>query len=114
VPAEAFVATIETYNKAVETKNDAEFKRPDLPRPIKNPKFYSIEVIPGVHYTMGGLKINPETQIIGKDGKPIPGFFAAGEVTGGVHGANRLGGNSISETITFGRIAGANAARLAK
>ena len=114
VPADAFVETIEAYNRAVEMKNDAEFKRPDLSRPIKTPKFYSIEVIPGVHYTMGGLKINPETRVIGKDGKPIPGFFAAGEVTGGVHGANRLGGNSISETITFGRIAGANAARLSK
>ena len=63
---------------------------------------------------MGGLKINPETQVINKEGKPIPGFFAAGEVTGGIHGTNRLGGNSISETITFGRIAGANAAKLAK
>jgi fumarate reductase flavoprotein subunit len=114
VPADAFVATIETYNKAVETKNDGDFKRPDLPRPIKTAKFYSIEVIPGIHYTMGGLKINAETQVIGKDGNPFPGFFAAGEVTGGVHGANRLGGNSISETITFGRIAGANAAKLAK
>jgi len=114
VPADAFEATIETYNKAVETKNDVEFKRPDMPLPIKVPNFYAIEVNPGVHYTMGGLKINTETQVIGKDGKPIPGFFAAGEVTGGVHGANRLGGNSISETITFGRIAGANAAKLAK
>ncbi len=114
VPADAFVATITSYNKAVETKNDAEFKRPDMPRPIKSPKYYSIEVIPGIHYTMDGLKINTEAQVIGKDGKPIPGFFAAGEVTGGVHGANRLGGNSISETITFGRISGANAARLAK
>jgi fumarate reductase flavoprotein subunit len=63
---------------------------------------------------MGGLKINADSQVISKDGKPIAGFYAAGEVTGGVHGANRLGGNSISETITFGRIAGANAAKLAK
>ena len=106
--------SLEAYNKAVETKNDEQFKRPDMPRPVKTPKFYAIEIAPGVHYTMGGLKINPETQVINKEGKPIPGFFAAGEVTGGVHGANRLGGNSISETITFGRIAGANAAKLAK
>jgi fumarate reductase flavoprotein subunit len=61
---------------------------------------------------MGGLKITPEAQVVARGGKPIPGFYAAGEVTGGVHGANRLGGNSISETITFGRIAGANAAKL--
>jgi fumarate reductase flavoprotein subunit len=114
VPADAFKATLEAYNKAVETKNDGEFKRPDMPRPVKTPKFYAIEIAPGIHYTMGGLKINPETQVINQEGKPIPGFFAAGEVTGGVHGTNRLGGNSISETITFGRIAGANAAKLAK
>jgi fumarate reductase flavoprotein subunit len=63
---------------------------------------------------MGGLKINTETEVMTKDGKPVAGLYAAGEVTGGVHGTNRLGGNSISETITFGRIAGANAAKLAK
>lgn len=110
VPPDAFEATVATYNKAVETKNDAEFKRPDMPRPIKTPKFYAIGIQPGIHYTMGGLKIDGETRVLDKDGKPIPGLYAAGEVTGGVHGANRLGGNSISETITFGRIAGARSA----
>ena len=114
MPAETLEASIETYNKAVDAKNDAEFKRPDLPRALRTAKFYAIEIKPGVHYTMGGLKINTDTQVIAKNGKPIAGFYAAGEVTGGVHGANRLGGNSISETITFGRIAGANAAKLAK
>ncbi len=114
MPAATLEASIETYNKAVDAKNDAEFKRPDLPRALRTAKFYAIEIKPGVHYTMGGLKINTDTQVIAKDGKPIAGFYAAGEVTGGVHGANRLGGNSISETITFGRIAGANAAKLAK
>ncbi len=114
VPAEAFEATVNGYNKAFDDKNDLEFKRPDMPRPLRTPKYYAIEIMPGVHYTMGGLKINTGAQVIGKNGKPIPGFFAAGEVTGGVHGANRLGGNSISETITFGRIAGDNAAKPAK
>jgi len=114
IPGEAFAQTLVTYNKAVEAKNDEEFKRADLPRVIKTPKFYAIEVKPGIHYTMGGLKINTEAQVISKDGKPMPGFFAAGEVTGGVHGGNRLGGNSISETITFGRIAGASALKEAK
>jgi len=114
VPADAFEATIEAYNKAYDQKNDSEFKRPDIPRPIRTPKYYAIEIRPGVHYTMGGLKINTKAQVINKDGVPIQGFYAAGEVTGGVHGANRLGGNSISETITFGRIAGENAAKLAK
>ncbi|ACD97242.1 flavocytochrome c [Trichlorobacter lovleyi] len=112
MPAATLEATIDTYNKAVDAKNDSEFKRPDMPRALRTAKYYAIEIKPGVHYTMGGLKINTDTQVIAKDGKPIAGFYAAGEVTGGVHGANRLGGNSISETITFGRIAGANAAKL--
>jgi fumarate reductase flavoprotein subunit len=111
VPADVLEATITTYNKAVASKDDPEFKRPDMPRPINTPKFYAIGVQPGIHYTMGGLKIDEQTRVIDKDGKPIPGLYAAGEVTGGVHGANRLGGNSISETITFGRIAGATTAK---
>ncbi|WLT33492.1 flavocytochrome c [Geothrix sp. PMB-07] len=113
VPPQALKETLDRYNQAVAAKADAEFKRPDLPRALTTPKFYAIEVKPGVHYTMGGLKISTRTEVMAKDGKPIPGFFAAGEVTGGVHGANRLGGNSISETITFGRIAGAQAAAAA-
>ena len=114
MPTETLEATIDAYNKAVDAKNDAEFKRPDMPRALRTPKYYAIEVKPGVHYTMGGLKINTNSQVMAKDGKPVAGFFAAGEVTGGVHGANRLGGNSISETITFGRIAGNKAAELVK
>jgi fumarate reductase flavoprotein subunit len=100
-------ATLEAYNRYQVTKADAEFQRPDMPRSIRQPRFYAIEIRPGVHYTMGGVLIDTKTQALNKDGRPIGGFFAAGEVTGGVHGANRLGGNSISETITFGRIAGA-------
>jgi fumarate reductase flavoprotein subunit len=114
VPPQALKATIDTYNQAVDKKDDAEFKRADMPRALRTPKYYAIAIKPGIHYTMGGLKINTDSQVIAKDGKPIAGFYAAGEVTGGVHGTNRLGGNSISETITFGRIAGANAAKLAK
>jgi len=114
MPPEVLAQTIETYNQAVDAKNDAEFKRPDMPRALRTAKYYAIEVKPGVHYTMGGLKITPDAQVVAKNGKPMPGFFAAGEVTGGVHGANRLGGNSISETITFGRIAGASAVKLVK
>lgn len=114
VPADALQATVEEYNKAFDAKADPAFNRQDIPRDLRAPSFYAIEIEPGVHYTMGGLRIDPQTRVIGPDGKPIPGFLAAGEVTGGVHGANRLGGNSISETITFGRIAGAKAAELAK
>lgn len=114
VPAQTLEATVASYNKAVDDKNDAEFKRPDLPRALRTAKYYAIEVKPGVHYTMGGLKITTGSEVVAKDGKTIPGLFAAGEGTGGVHGKNRLGGNSISQTITFGRIAGENAAKAAK
>ncbi len=114
VPAEALDATVTAYNKGNTPKSAPELKRPGLPVPLRTPKYYAIEVRPGIHYTMGGLKINKHAQVIGKEGAPIPHFFAAGEVTGGVHGANCLGGNSISETITFGRIAGENAATLVK
>jgi fumarate reductase flavoprotein subunit len=114
VPPQALAATIAAYNEAFDKKDDAEFKRPDMPRALRTPKYFAIAIKPGVHYTMGGLKVNNESQVMAKDGNPIAGFYAAGEVTGGVHGANRLGGNSVTETIVFGRIAGANAAKLAK
>jgi fumarate reductase flavoprotein subunit len=105
-------ATVDAYNRYQSTKADAEFQRPDMPRPIRQSRFYAIEIRPGVHYTMGGVLIDTQTRVLNKDGKPLAGLFAAGEVTGGVHGANRLGGNSISETITFGRIAGAESVAL--
>ncbi len=107
-------ATIESYNKFQAAKKDDEFGRPDMPRPLKDPGYYAIEIRPGIHYTMGGVAIDARCRVLGQDGKAIPGLYAAGEVTGGVHGANRLGGNSISETITFGRIAGREATQFAK
>ena len=107
-------ATIESYNKFQAAKKDDEFGRPDMPRPVKDPGYYAIEIRPGIHYTMGGVAIDGRCRVLGQDGKAIPGLYAAGEVTGGVHGANRLGGNSISETITFGRIAGREATQFAK
>jgi fumarate reductase flavoprotein subunit len=112
VPREALAHTVTEYNRACSEKNDTAFHRDAQKlRPITGPEFYAIEVTPGVHYTMGGIQINADAQAMRTAGQPIRGLFAVGEVTGGVHGANRLGGNSISETITFGRIAGENAAR---
>lgn len=104
-------ATIAQYNKYAEAGNDPEFGRPKISAKVDTPNFYAIEVTPAIHYYMGGLKINPQAKVIDKNGKVIEGLFAAGEVTGGVHGKNRLGGNSISETITFGRISGEEAAK---
>ena len=65
---------------------------------------------PVLHYTMGGLEIDPESRVLDKSGKPIPGLFAAGEVAGGVHGANRLGGSSLLGCVVFGRVSGGSAA----
>jgi fumarate reductase flavoprotein subunit len=65
----------------------------------------------GVHYTMGGIKINSSAEVISGATASIPGLFAAGEVTGGIHGGNRIAGNAVADVITFGRIAGRNAAR---
>jgi fumarate reductase flavoprotein subunit len=114
VDAKTLEQTLDTYNGFQAARNDAEFKRPDLPRALKTGPFVSLEIRPGIHYTMGGLRIDARTRVLKADRTPIAGLFAAGEVTGGVHGANRLGGNSISETITFGRIAAAQASAYVK
>ena len=76
---------------------------------INNPPYYAAERVPTVHHTMGGVKINGNTQVIDKNGEVIPNLFAAGEVTGGIHGSNRLGGNALTDTVVFGRIAGEQA-----
>lgn len=103
-------ATMEQYAKFQADKKDAEFGRADMPRPLTEGPWFAVQVTPAVHHTMGGLRINTEAQVLDKKGNVIPGLFAAGEVTGGVHGANRLGGNAMADIVTFGRIAGRNAA----
>lgn len=110
----ALSTTLEQYNRFVTNKVDEAFNRADLPRTLIQPPFYAIKVTPAVHHTMGGVKINTATQVLREDGKPIPGLFAAGEVIGGVHGGNRLGGNALADIVTFGRIAGENAASFSK
>jgi len=97
--------TIDRYNGFVAGGSDDDFQRRDLPVQLR-PPFYGILVQPGVHYCMGGLPINANAQVLDHDGNPIPGLFACGEATGGIHGNNRLGGNSMTDSIVFGRIAG--------
>jgi fumarate reductase flavoprotein subunit len=109
-----FETSIKTYNDAVTAKSDAEFKRADMPRQLNQGKVYAIEVTPAVHHTMGGLVINTNAEVISEKGQPIKGLYAAGEVTGGVHGGNRLGGNALADIVTFGRIAGRNAVKAGK
>jgi fumarate reductase flavoprotein subunit len=107
-------ATVARYNGFVAAKQDEEFGRADMPRALVQAPYYAIKVTPAIHHTMGGVKIDVSARVMGEDGAAIPGLFAAGEVTGGVHGGNRLGGNALSDIVTFGRIAGENAAALAK
>lgn len=106
--------TVAAYNGYVAAKKDPDFGREDLPRQIAKPRFYAIEIKPGIHFTMGGIRINGRTQVVSKQKQPIPGLFAAGEVTGGVHGGNRIGGNSMTALFTFGPIAGREAAAYVK
>ncbi|MDR1380878.1 MAG: flavocytochrome c [Tannerella sp.] len=101
--------TVAKYNLLAKDGTDNEFGRPRI-QPLKQAPFYAVEVTPAIHYTMGGIKINGNAEVIDNENKIIAGLFAAGEVTGGIHGANRLGGNSITNIIVFGRIAGQNAA----
>jgi fumarate reductase flavoprotein subunit len=103
--------TMTTYAGYAADKVDAEFGRIDTSMgfPLTMPKFYAGKCAPAVHHTMGGVKINPETQVLTALGAPIAGLYAAGEVTGGVHGANRLGGNAVADIVVFGRIAGSGA-----
>ena len=109
VDAAAFAETMEKWNGYVEAKNDPDFGRTSFATPLNTAPYYAVKVTAGVHHTMGGLKINANTEVLNEKGEVIPGLFAAGEVTGGVHGANRLGGNAVADFTVFGRIAGAAA-----
>ncbi len=114
VDAAAFAETMNTWNSYVETKNDPDFGRVSFANPLNTAPYYAVKVTAGIHHTMGGLQINTNTEVLDTNGNVIPGLYAAGEVTGGVHGANRLGGNAVADIVVFGRIAGAAAAEYAK
>ena len=105
----AFAETMNNWNGYVDAKNDPDFGRTSFANKLDTAPYYAIKVTAGVHHTMGGLKINTNTEVLKEDGSVIPGLFAAGEVTGGVHGANRLGGNAVADFVVFGRIVGAAA-----
>ncbi|MBR2528749.1 MAG: flavocytochrome c [Blautia sp.] len=109
VDAAAFAETMEKWNGYVENKEDPDFGRTSFASPLNVAPYYGINVTAGIHHTMGGLKINPAAQVLNTDGEVIPNLFAAGEVTGGVHGGNRLGGNAVADFVVFGRIAGDSA-----
>jgi fumarate reductase flavoprotein subunit len=114
VPAANLKAAFEQYKKAYDTKKDDAFGRPEMISPNNVFPVYAIQITPAIHHTMGGVRINRNAEVVGTNAKAIPGLYAAGEVTGGVHGGNRIGGNAVADIITFGRIAGKNAADYAK
>ncbi len=110
VDAAALAETMKTYSESVTAGTDAEFGRESMEEPLTTAKYYAGLCAPAVHHTMGGVKINTTTEVLKEDGTAIAGLFAAGEITGGVHGANRLGGNAVTDIVVFGRIAGQKAA----
>jgi flavocytochrome c len=112
IPPDELEATVLRFNGYVEKGRDVEFEKPILTdaAPLVQPPYYAIRLWPKVHFTMGGVQIDVKGRVIDLDQKPIAGLYAAGEVTGGVHGACRLGSCAITECLVFGRIAGKNAA----
>ena len=103
-------ASFDQYHKAFDNKKDDLFGRPEMLIRMDQAPYFVAEVTPGIHHTMGGVKIDPQAEVLTPEKKPIPGLFAAGEVTGGVHGGNRIGGNAVADIVTFGRISGNSAA----
>ena len=113
VSADALTATVNRYNAQQKTGVDDDFGRSavEMPVALETAPYYAVCVTPAIHHTMGGLSVNTSTQVLKADGTPIPGLYAAGEVTGGLHGANRLGGNGVADIVVNGRLAGLAAAR---
>ena len=112
IPAENLKKAVETYNKAVDEKKDPLGRDPKmLIHKIEKGPFYAGRLTMAVHHTMGGVAINSHAQVMDRRGQPIPGLYAAGEVSGGVHGTNRVGGNAVAEIFTIGKMAGENAAK---
>ena len=102
--------TLKNWNQYVADQNDPDFGRTTgMDHDLSQAPYYAIKIAPGIHHTMGGVHIDTDARVIDKDGNPIPGLFAAGEVVGGVHGGNRLGGNAVADVVVFGKIASESA-----
>lgn len=110
VDAEALKQTVARFNGFVDGGKDLDFNKRGTLKKIETAPFYFMTAAPAVHHTMGGVDINPDTQVLKADGFVIPGLYAAGEVTGGIHGNNRLGSAAITDITVFGGIAGERAA----
>ena len=100
--------TMAAYNEASRTQNTKSLPVPKIliGMPVDKAPFYSVPITTTIHHTMGGLRINEKTQVLDEKGRVIPGLYAAGEITGGIHGGNRLGRNALTDLLVFGHIAG--------
>jgi fumarate reductase flavoprotein subunit len=101
--------TMKVYTELAKAGVDKEFGRKHMTKTLEAGPYYAIKVTPGIHHTMGGVKIDTKAHIISTEGTPIKGLYAAGEITGGVHGGNRIGGNAVADIVIFGRISGQTA-----
>ena len=111
--ADDLKATVDAFNKSVETGKD-EFGRTLYSTKLENGPWVATPRKACVHHTMGGVTIDTETRVLNENGEAIKGLYAAGEITGGLHGANRLGGNAVVDTVVFGKLAGETAVADAK
>lgn len=107
--AAGLAATVERYNQLVQQGGDTDFNKSAVEKEISTGPFYAVPLAPTIHHTMGGLKIDSETRVLNQEHVVIKGLYAAGEVTGGIHGSNRMGGNALADCFVFGRIAGQSA-----
>lgn len=106
IPADALEAELAAYAEIQASGNDPLGRKAnEMPRPLTKGPFYAVEVGPAIHHTMGGIVINTRAEVLDVNGKPVPGLYAAGEVTGGIHGGNRLGGNAVADICIYGKIA---------
>ena len=116
LPSAAFSATMARYAAFQKAGLDEDFGRTgtQMTSPLQTPPFYAIRIKPAIHHTMGGIRVDADMHVLRADDSPVPGLYAAGEVTGGLHGANRLGGNGVADIVVNGKIAGRKAAEYAK
>lgn len=116
LPSSALSATMARYAAFQQAGLDEDFGRTgtQMTSPLQTSPFYAIRVKPAIHHTMGGIRVNADMHVLRADDTPVPGLYAAGEVTGGLHGANRLGGNGVADIVVNGKIAGQEAAEYAK
>ena len=111
VPIENLKETLEDFNKCVDGEKKDTFGRTLYSTKLTKGPYVATPRKVSVHHTMGGLKINEKAEVLDTNGDVIKGLYAAGEVTGGIHGANRLGGNAVADITIFGTIAGENVSK---